>query len=141
MSWQSTKSHNARQVIVFDGVCNFCNGWVLFVSRRDDAHKFCFVAAQSNMGRSFLSSAGYVSDSIETMLLVSNTRIYAKSDAVIGILSGLGGLWRLTSLLRVVPTPLRDSFYDLIARNRYRIAGRREACAVPTDDIKERFLS
>lgn len=138
---ERSNSSAVADVIVFDGVCNFCNAWVSFVLKRDAKRNFSFATAQSDFGRKLLLDAGYPADELETMLLVSGSRVLSKSDAAIGILSRLGGAWRLSSAFKAIPLSLRDSLYDLVARNRYRIAGRREICVVPTGRDKDRFLS
>lgn len=136
-------NENSRvdQVVVFDGVCNFCNGWVSFVTKRDPKNRFAFAAAQSGTGRMLLEETGYLPESLETILLVSRYRTYSKSDAVLKILAQPGGLWRLVYALTLIPRPIRDFLYTAVARNRYSIAGRRNVCEIPTCSNGSKFLS
>ncbi len=133
-------SNNVRLVIVFDGLCNICNGWVSFVSRRDYEHKFSFASAQSKTGQHLLQASGFSSLNLETMLLVTPDCVYSKSDAVIGILSNLGGAWRCAAFLRIVPSIVRDFFYSEFAKRRYALGGRRSICQIPGGIDATRFL-
>lgn len=130
----------AAHVVVFDGVCNLCNAWVQFVLRRDTRGEFMFAPAQRGTGAGLLNDAGYASDALETILLVSNGVVYAKSDAIIEICCRFGGAWRLARMARHIPRNLRDWVYDRVARNRYAIAGGRSTCVVPDGSARERFL-
>ncbi|WP_157642232.1 thiol-disulfide oxidoreductase DCC family protein [Burkholderia ubonensis] len=127
-------------LVVFDGVCGFCNSWVSFIYARDQRRRFWFVAAQSERGRRYLQSAGYAPENIETILAVTREGILDKSDAIIKIMTSIGGLWRLAFLLRVLPKTFRDLAYLVFARNRYLIAGRTKACEIPRGLDAERFL-
>lgn len=132
-------------VIVFDGVCVLCNGWVRFLLPRDRAGRYRFAPMQGDTGRALLIAQGQNPDDPQTFLLVEYavdgaTRVSTDSTAVLRVLAGLGGPWRLASFGRLIPGPLRDAGYRLIARNRYRWFGRREACVVPSGDEAVRFL-
>ena len=126
-------------VILFDGVCNLCNGSVRFVLARDRQRRFRFASLQSAAAAQLLAGRppGAIGDSI---VLVEGERIYQQSTAVLRILRGLGAGWRLLYALIVVPRPLRDAVYRWVARNRYRWFGRTEACAVPRPEDRDRFL-
>ena len=128
-------------VILFDGVCNLCNRAVVFVLRRDRGGVFRFASLQSAAGRALLEGAGLAPGSLETMVVVVGGRAYVRSDAAIEIARRLPGGWRLVAALaRLVPRPLRDAAYDLVARNRYRLFGRRESCMLPEPGVAERFM-
>lgn len=127
-------------IIVFDGVCVLCNGWVRFLLKRDHAVGFRFAAMQGESGRVLLARHGLDADDPSSFLLVEEGDAYADSDAILRVLSRLGGVWRLTRLLRVVPAVLRDAVYRWVARNRYRIFGRHEACLLPDAEMSDRFL-
>src|SRR5499433_1666658 len=98
-------------LIVYDGVCNFCNGWVRFVAKRDDDRVFTFASATSPTGLSVMRGAGLDPENPESIVLVDGDRYLQKSDAALTILSQLGGLWRVASALRILPKSLRDFCY------------------------------
>ena len=129
-----------RLNILFDGVCNLCNGFVVFVIKRDPDAKFKFASLQSEEGIELQNEFDMVQERIETMVLVKNDNYYLKSDAVLRILKELNGLWPYLYYFIYVPRPIRDFVYDLIAKNRYRLFGRQDQCMVPTPDLKKRFL-
>ena len=130
-----------KPIILFDGVCNFCNGAVLFVIRHDKSARFTFVSLQSTFGQEKLKQFGLSSDELSTIVLLNKGRIFTKSSAALEIARHLDGLWPLFPLLKIVPSRVRDFAYDFIARNRYRWFGKREACMIPTPKLKSRFLS
>lgn len=131
-----TTSH---PIILFDGVCNLCNGWVNFVIDRDPAGRFHFAPLQSDRARDLLDSATYPGD-FDSIVLLDGGRVFEKSDAVLRITSKLSWGWPLLSILRVIPRTVRDSVYDFVARHRYSWFGRTDACHVPTEDLQSRFL-
>jgi len=131
----------ASPVILFDGVCNLCSRAVRIVLKRDRAERFRFAAMQSEAGGKLLAQFGLPEAGVEYIVLVEGGRCYTKSDAVIRIAARLTPLWRCWALIaRFVPRFLRDFKYDMIARWRYRIFGRRAACMVPPPDAADRFL-
>lgn len=115
-------------IIVFDGVCNFCNGWVSFVSKRDCRKRFKFASAQSATGQFLLCENGFSPESLETILLVSTEKVWIKSDAVFEILSSLDGWWKGFYCFKYIPRTLRDYLYSVFARNRYKLFGKRKTC-------------
>lgn len=129
------------RVIVFDGVCLLCSGWVRFLLNVDRRAIYRFAAMQSEAGRALLARHGLDADDPDSFLLVTPTRAWTDSDAIVQVLCGLGGMWRLAAALRAVPRGLRDPLYRLVARNRYRLFGRRATCAVPDAATRARFLS
>lgn len=126
-------------VIVFDGVCVLCNGWVRFLLKHDRVGRYRFAAMQSDAGRAVLAMHGLDPDDPASFLLVDGARSWTDSDAIRRVLTGLGGVWRLAAVIAVVPRFVRDPLYRLIARNRYRWFGT-TACRVPTDEERARFL-
>lgn len=130
-----------RPLIVFDGECVLCSGFVRFVLRHDTEGQFRFLAAQSDLATALYRHYGLATDVWETNLLLAEGRLYTRSDAAIEITSRFGGLWLLTRAFRILPRILRNPLYDLIARNRYRWFGRQELCLVPTPDLADRFLA
>lgn len=129
--------------ILFDGVCNLCNGFVQFVIRHDPAGRFRFVALQSEAARALLAAHGLPAAAPadpESVLLLSGGRLYSHSTAVLRVAYGLGGAWRLARLGEVLPRAWRDALYRFVARHRYRWFGRQESCMLPTPALKARFL-
>ena len=137
-------SDSASDVILFDGVCNLCNGFVQFVIRHDRAGRFHFAALQSEAGRALLAGHGPVlpagAAELDSVLLLSGGRLYSHSSAVLRIASGLGGVWALAGAGRLLPRAWRDALYRFVARHRYRWFGRQESCMLPTPELKARFL-
>jgi len=131
---------NGRPVMLFDGVCNMCSGWVHFAIARDPAANLRFAAIQSSHGRDFLRCRGLPTDRFETFYLIDSGRVFEKSTGLLRMAGYLRWPWPLLKAIWIVPTPLRDWLYDRIARNRYRLFGRRQTCLVPTPEIADRFL-
>ena len=130
-----------KKIILFDGVCNLCNGSVLFVIRRDKKDIFRFAALQSKIGLELSRDRSIDTSRIDSILLLDpNLAYYTKSSAVLKIGQALGGGWRLLALLEWIPPVIRDFFYDIIAKNRYRWFGRKESCMVPTPELLTKFL-
>jgi len=130
-----------RATVLFDGVCNLCNGAVLFVIDRDPRGVFRFAALQSDEARRLLAAHGRRAPDLSSILLLEAGRVYERSTAALRIARRLTGLWPLLYAFVAVPRPLRDAVYDWVARNRYRWFGRQEACRVPTPELRERFLT
>lgn len=134
-----------KPLIVFDGICHLCTGFVHFVIRRDKAGLFQFLPAQSPRGEALYARLGLKSGASEIQdwdsnLLVIEGRVYTELDAFIEIARRFGGLWRLMPILYVITRPLRDWLYRRVARNRYRWFGKRDACYLPTPELASRFL-
>lgn len=126
-------------VILFDGVCNLCNNSIQFIIRRDPKARFRFAPLQSAAAESLLQSAG-AGPLPDSIVLVQDGRVYTQSGAVLRVARGLRGLWPLAYAFIVIPRPLRDWVYRLIARNRYRWFGKRDSCMMPTPELRTRFL-
>ena len=126
-------------LILFDGECNLCNGFVQFVIRRDPRARFRFAALRSAAGRRALEQAGVQGELPDSIVLVSDGRVRVRSAAALTILRGLGWLWPLTSVFLLAPRPLRDAVYDWVARHRLRWFGRQDSCWVPTAALRARF--
>ncbi|MDB5049452.1 MAG: putative thiol-disulfide oxidoreductase YuxK, family [Fibrobacteres bacterium] len=128
-------------ILLFDGVCNLCNGSVRFILKRDRKQAFRFAPLQSAAGQALLERLGLPRDGFRSVVLVEGDRHYQRSAAALRILRALGWPYKALYVFILIPRPLRDFGYDLIARNRYRVFGRSETCMVPTPEIRERFLS
>lgn len=127
-------------IVLFDGHCNLCNRAVRFILRRDRRGEFRFASLQSEAGAAIRAEAGGSSALPDSIVLVEGGRVHIRSDAALRIARRLGGAWAIAWRLRVVPRPLRDWIYDRVAKNRYRLFGRREECARPTPELRTRFL-
>lgn len=129
-------------IILFDGVCNLCNGFVQFVIEHDAAGRFRFAALQSAAGQALLRTHGLPTPTDpDSVVLIAEGEAYTHSAAALGIMRRLGGTWgRLARLGQVVPRPIRDAIYRWVARNRYRWFGRQSACWLPTPELRARFL-
>jgi len=130
-----------KNLVIFDGICNFCSASVLFIARRDPQEKYQFSAIQSDFAQSQLRKHQLNTDDIETFVLIKNGEAFVRSEAAFEILKDLGSLWRLLRLFRILPLGFRDAIYRLFARNRYRLFGKRRACMIPSDTFKSRFIS
>jgi predicted DCC family thiol-disulfide oxidoreductase YuxK len=129
-----------KPLIVFDGICHLCTGFVRFVIRWDREALFQFLPAQSPRGEVLYARLGLKSEDWDSNLLIMEGGVYTEFDAFIEIARRFGGLWRLMPVLYVIPRPVRDSLYNRIARNRYRLFGKRDVCYLPTADLAARFL-
>ena len=127
-------------VILFDGVCNLCNGVVRFIIKLDKKNVFKFASLQSAYGEGVVSSHHLHTAPLETIVLVDGEKIYTQSDAVIAILKSLGGVWKLAEVFKIIPKPVRNGVYRFIAKHRYNVFGKKETCMVPTEELKSKFI-
>lgn len=139
-------------VVLFDGVCNFCNASVNFVIERDPAGYFTFAAIQSEIGKSLAAehnlskamggnqAAGNDQLLVDSVVLVEDGKAYTHSTAALRIARHLDGAWSVLFGLIVVPKPVRDFFYRLFARFRYRLFGKKDECMIPSPEVRARFL-
>jgi predicted DCC family thiol-disulfide oxidoreductase YuxK len=121
---------NAR-VVVFDGICNVCSGWVKFLQRHRIEPPFKLIPMQSEEGKLLLADYGIDPADPTTFLVLDQGRPFTRSDGAIHIVAALGGLWSIFEAARVIPKAWRDALYQVLARNRYRWFGRRSTCYVP----------
>ena len=128
-------------VILFDGVCNLCNGFVQFVIARDPSARFRFAPLQSAAAAGILREAGVTAPLPDSVVLVEDGRVYVRSDAALRIARGLRFPWPLAYACRLVPRFIRDRLYDAVAARRYRWFGRRDVCMMPTPERRARFLT
>lgn len=131
---------NQHPILLFDGVCNLCNGFVQFVIKRDEKGLFRFTALQSEPGQELLATYQQERSNFSTVILIENGQVYTHSDVALIVAKRLGGLWSLFYIFKIIPRPVRDSIYNWVARNRYRWFGEKPQCMIPTPDIKSRFL-
>lgn len=126
-------------IILYDGVCIFCSSWVRFVAKRDVARRFRFTPIQSDYGTMLAQHFGIDPNDPDTNAVIHGGTAYFKSDAALTVLSQLPG-WSWARALFAVPRALRNPLYNLVARNRYRIFGRSDACMVPDASLRERVI-
>lgn len=136
----STEMPDSRSgpVIVFDGVCVLCNGWVRFLLKRDQG-RYRFASMQSPAGRALLLGHGLDADDPSSFLLVEQGRAWTDTDAIRQVLMGLGGPWKAAAVMVIVPRVVRDPLYRWVARHRYRWFGM-TSCTVPSLAERDRFL-
>lgn len=130
-----------KKIILFDGVCNLCNGAVQFVIKRDKKDVFRYAALQSEIGQKLVAERGIDNNKIDSIILIEpGLAYYTKSDAALEITKDLGGGWSLLSIFQWIPKVFRNWVYDLVARNRYKWFGRKDQCMVPTPELQAKFL-
>ena len=127
-------------ILLFDGFCNLCNGIVKFTIKRDPKVKFKFAPLQSEIGKELLKKFNLPTKDFETFVFIKNDKCYVKSTAGLEVLRELGGIWKLAYIFIIIPKSFRDLIYNLIAKSRYRIFGKKEYCMIPTPEIENRFL-
>jgi predicted DCC family thiol-disulfide oxidoreductase YuxK len=129
-----------ERVVLFDGVCKLCNGWVKFLIRHDRQRRLRLASVQSAQGQAIFAWFGLPTECFETMAYVEDGELLVRSTAVLRIVALLPWPWRALAWLRLCPRPLRDWCYDRIALNRYRLFGRYDSCLLPDPDHEGRFL-
>ena len=130
-----------KKIILFDGVCNVCNGFVQFVIKRDKEDLFRYASLQSEIAQKLLSERKIHTQRIDSVILIEpGVAYFIKSDAALEIGKGLKGYRTLSKILGLIPSSLRNIVYDLIARNRYSWFGKKDECMIPTPEIKSKFL-
>lgn len=127
------------KVVLFDGVCNFCESSVQFILRHDKTGSLLFASLQSEIGQQLLTAYG-ISHELQSVVFVESGKAYTKSAAAFRIARYFGGWWKLLMVFSILPAFITDFGYDIIAKNRYRWFGKKDACMIPSADIRSRFL-
>ena len=132
-------------IVVYDGVCGLCNRWVQFLLKHDKRDRLRYAALQSEFAASILRRHGLDPDDLDTVCVVLNyggdaERVLTRSDAVLHLGRELGGVWKIGSWARVLPRWIRDPFYRLVAKNRYRVFGKFDTCMLPEPGHRGKFL-
>ena len=127
-------------ILLFDGVCNLCNGTVQQIIKADKNGIFRFASLQSDFGQEQLKQFNLEGDYLKTLVLISDEKAYIRSDAALEIARQLGGLWSVSYIFKIVPPFIRNAVYDFISNNRYHWFGKQESCMIPTSELKARFL-
>ena len=130
----------SQQIILFDGVCNFCNSAVNFVIKRDKKSVLKFAPLQSEFAKRILVNHHLSAEDVTTFLFLENNKIYTKSTAALKVCRYLKGLWSLLYGFIIVPKFIRDGIYNWIAKNRYQWFGKKEVCMIPPAHVRSRFL-
>ncbi len=129
---------DSKNIVFFDGVCNLCNGLVDFLIKRDERNQLHFASLQGNTSEKLLDSK--LASDLNTIIYYRSGKLYFKSSAILNILIDIGGAWKMVGIFKIIPSPIRDWIYNLVAKNRYRIWGQRNTCRVPTDSEAGKLL-
>ncbi len=128
-------------IVLFDGVCNFCNGSVNFIIEHDREKYFKFAPLQSEAGQKLLAEYSIDKNVTDSVVLIENGEAYVRTTAALRIAKKLSGAWKLFYGFIVVPDFIRDVFYKLFAKYRYKMFGKKDACMMPTPEIRARFIN
>jgi predicted DCC family thiol-disulfide oxidoreductase YuxK len=135
----------SNPIVLYDGVCGFCNRGVQFLLKRDRHDHLRFASLQSDFAIALLRRHGLDAGQLDTIYVVAdyghpNESLRARADAVFDLMREIGGVWKMVRLLRIAPKWARDRCYDLIARHRYRFFGKYESCSLPEERHRHKFL-
>jgi len=129
-----------ERIVLFDGVCNFCNNSINFIIRRDKKDLFRFAPLQSELGEELKRKYSIPEKFMDSVILIENGKVYFKTTAALRIARRLGGGWPLMYGFIIVPPFIRDIVYNIIAKNRYKWWGQRESCMIPTPEVRRKFI-
>ncbi|MBU2996371.1 DUF393 domain-containing protein [Cellulophaga baltica] len=130
-----------KKIIVFDGVCNLCNSSINKVIERDKNNTYVFASLQGEAGEKLTNERGIDTDLVDSIILIDpGVAYYTKSTAALKVIKSFGGIYSLFGIFEYVPESIRDAIYDYVAKNRYKWYGKKEACMIPTPELKEKFL-
>ncbi|MGX1930050.1 thiol-disulfide oxidoreductase DCC family protein [Flagellimonas sp. 2504JD4-2] len=132
---------DGKKLILFDGVCNLCNGAVQFIIKRDKKDSFRYAPLQSEIGERLIAERAIDTSKVDSIILIEpGVAYFTKSDAALRIAQDFGGLWKGMVFFTWIPKVFRDAIYNLVAKNRYKWFGRKDACMIPTPEIHAKFL-
>ena len=129
-----------NKIVLFDGVCNLCNSSVQFIIKHDKKKQFRFASLQGKFGQEFLKKSNLPADDFNSFILLEDDKVYTRSTGALRMLKHLGRGWNLFYSFIIVPKFIRDAVYNWVARNRYKWFGKKDACMIPTPELKEKFL-
>ena len=140
-----TMHESSRPIVLYDGVCGLCNRGVQFLLKRDRHDRLRFASLQSDFAAALLQRHGIDHTRLDTVYVVlnhgeANEALLAKGDAVLLFASVLGGVWTVAKLGRLIPRPIRNRLYDFVARHRYQVFGKSEACMLPDPGQRQKFI-
>ncbi len=134
------KNNIEKSIVLFDGECNFCNSTVLYIIKYDKKDKIRFASQQSEIGIKILNENSYTDDSLNTIVFIKNKKLFVKTDALIEICKLLVGFPKMFVLMKLIPSKIRDYFYDIFSKHRYNLFGKKTVCLMPTKEIRMKFL-
>lgn len=137
---ETVTSSNYSRIVIYDGVCNFCNGAVEFIIKRDPNALFLFAPMQSSFAQALISEYAPSTLGQDTFILIKFDRVYLWSDAALEVAKELKGAWWLFGIFKLVPHRVRDWFYRAFAKRRYVLFGKQLRCAVPSPENRERYI-
>ena len=138
--WEISMPKDDKNIVIFDGVCNFCNSSVNFIIRHDPNAKFVFATLQSKLVQQLFEQYQIDSNKTDSIVLIKNNKTFIKSGAALEIAKELSGIWPIFYVFKIIPSPLRNYLYDLFAARRYKLFGKKDACMIPTAELREWFL-
>jgi predicted DCC family thiol-disulfide oxidoreductase YuxK len=130
-----------KSIVLFDGVCNFCDSSINRIIRHDKKDKFLFAPLQSEIGKKLAEQYSINTEKIDSIILIENNNAYTKSSAILRISRHLNRLYPLMFGFMIIPAFIRNAVYDLIARNRYKWFGKKDTCMIPTAEVRSKFIS
>lgn len=133
-------NYTEKGIVLFDGECNFCNATVLYIIKYDKKDKIRFASQQSKIGMKILNENNYHNNSISTIILIKDNEFFIKTDALIEVCKLMVGFPRVFIVLQLIPTKIRNYFYDVFSKHRYDLFGKKKECAIPSQEIREKFL-
>ncbi|NND61967.1 MAG: thiol-disulfide oxidoreductase DCC family protein [Flavobacteriaceae bacterium] len=128
------------KIVLFDGVCNLCNGAVIFMIKRDKKDLLRFAALQDPIGQELVAKYGIDTSKVDSIVLIENDKYYIKTTAALRISKILSGLYPLFSVFLILPAFTRDWTYEIVAKYRYKWFGKKDQCMIPTPELKAKFL-
>ena len=131
---------NSKPIILFDGICNLCDGAVKFVIKHDPENQFLFASLQSEAGQRLLKQYKLPLENFNSFILIQDEKVYSKSTGALKVARQIKGVWSWLYIFIIIPAFIRDAVYAWIAQNRYKWFGKKEACMIPTPGLKARFL-
>ena len=131
---------NSQPIILFDGICNLCDGAVQFVIKHDPENQFLFASLQSEAGQRLLKQYKLSVENFNSFILIQDEKVYNKSTRALKVARQIKGVWSWLYIFIIIPAFIRDTVYTWIAQNRYKWFGKKEACMIPTPELKARFL-
>lgn len=140
MNNTNTEIPSDKKVILFDGVCNFCNFWVNYIIDHDEKDLFRFASLQSEFGQSILSKLNLSTNDFDTFVLIESQKYFIRSTAALKVVKDISGWLKILYPFIILPKIIRDFLYSVIAKNRYKIFGKSETCRVPTEEEKIKFI-
>ncbi len=130
-----------KKIILFDGVCNLCNGAIQFIIKHDKSDQFRYAQLQSATGMKYLQQRNIDTAKIDSIILIEpGVAYYTKATAALKIGQDFGGAWKILQVFEWIPESISNAIYDLIAKNRYKWFGKKDECMIPTPELKAKFL-